>query len=478
MILRIFLLFVLTFGLSQIVTAQEILISKDINTKNYYAYDIVGKVNDRIILYKDQGLKKEMDVFDMSMNHKFKAELILEDKKALVHLLVEHDSVFHMIYSYSEKDSVVTSLRSYNERIELVDSTLLFKREKVEIKSKMKYILSEDRNKLVLHHSDREKNLLVNLIDLRKKENEWEQRFAIKDIDIIADFLVSTLSDKGQFVIVYDKKKPNTKKDKFVSQLFIAENGLADLIDLNFDENIATDMILEVDNINDRIFIGGLYSKKGDHRVDGLYFLNKELNSLSGREDMRFMPFSESFVNDVASKRKGNKKQLENFSLNNLVFRNDGGVLLFAEMNRIYNRRNPYNGVFPSSRDNYGRRGWTDYYNEDVIIMSMDNTGEIDWKTILYKKQFSQDDDGIYSSYFIYKTPSRIRMLYNDEIKKSNTVSEYMIDPLGNQIRNSLLSTEYQNLKLRFTGAIQVASNMIIVPSETSYNMNLVKIEY
>jgi len=84
----------------------------------------------------------------------------------------------------------------------------------------------------------------------------------------------------------------------------------------------------------------------------------------------------------------------------------------------------------------------------------------------------------VYSSFFIFKTPSRIRLLYNDEIKNSNTVSEYLIDPMGNFERRSVLSTEYQNLKLRFKDAIQTGTSSLIIPSEKSSKINLVRIDY
>ena len=150
------------------------------------------------------------------------------------------------------------------------------------------------------------------------------------------------------------------------------------------------------------------------------------------------------------------------------------------ELYKEFSRRSSY-GNSVSSRGNFGpnaRRGWVDYYNEDIIVTSFSADKTVDWTKILYKKQFSQDDEAIFSSYFIMKTPSRLRLVYNDEIKRSNTVSEYIMDPGGWIKRNSLLSTSQQDLKLRFRDALQISSNEIIVPSETNYNLSLVKITY
>jgi hypothetical protein len=57
-------------------------------------------------------------------------------------------------------------------------------------------------------------------------------------------------------------------------------------------------------------------------------------------------------------------------------------------------------------------------------------------------------------------------------------VSEFELYPSGNLIRKSLLSTEYQNLKIRFDGAIQTSNNTFLVPSEKSGKLKIVKVSY
>ena len=119
-----------------------------------------------------------------------------------------------------------------------------------------------------------------------------------------------------------------------------------------------------------------------------------------------------------------------------------------------------------------------DYFFEDVVAISVHPDGQEHWRRVLFKKQFSQDDAAIFSSYFLMKTPSRLKLVFNDEIKNNNTVSEYILDPLGRFNRNSLLSTDYQNLKIRFADAIQISSNEFLAPSEKNRKLSLVKITY
>ena len=80
--------------------------------------------------------------------------------------------------------------------------------------------------------------------------------------------------------------------------------------------------------------------------------------------------------------------------------------------------------------------------------------------------------------FFLVKTPKALRLLFNDEIKYENTVSEYVLRGNGKKDRNSVLNTSYQKLQLRFQDALQVASNEILIPSERRSRLRLVKVVY
>ena len=119
-----------------------------------------------------------------------------------------------------------------------------------------------------------------------------------------------------------------------------------------------------------------------------------------------------------------------------------------------------------------------DYYIEDILVFDFDKSGDLSWSDVLHKKQFSQDDGAVYSSYFLMKNPSSVRLVYNDDIKQETTVSEYVLSPSGNSERNSLFTTDYQGLQLRFRDGVQVSSNEILVPSERQGKIRVVKLSY
>jgi len=200
-----------------------------------------------------------------------------------------------------------------------------------------------------------------------------------------------------------------------------------------------------------------------------------------GDEDVFFIPFEEVIFFEVYGDDKA--KKLKDFKVGSILLKDDGSPILIFELSRDVLRQN---GVVNSDGFNAlpyrstGRSavGWSDHYREDLVVISLKENLAKDWHHVFYKKQFSQNDDGVFSSYFTFMTPSRVRLIYNDEIKTNSTVSEYIFDGAGNYKRNSLLSTEYQNLRLIFKYATQISNQVMIVPSQRNSSLSLVKVDY
>jgi hypothetical protein len=127
--------------------------------------------------------------------------------------------------------------------------------------------------------------------------------------------------------------------------------------------------------------------------------------------------------------------------------------------------------------DNFSR-SIIDYYYNDIFIIAINPDGEFHWQSVLYKKQYSQDDMGAFSSFFIFRTPEKLHLLFNDEIKYENTVSEYLLRGDGKSERKSILSTENQKIRLRFKDALQVNAQRIIIPSERRGRLRLARLEF
>src|SRR5690606_23786099 len=194
------------------------------------------------------------------------------------------------------------------------------------------------------------------------------------------------------------------------------------MTEVHLGDLIASDMHCVVDNMQNHLVMAGLFNEKPAGKSRGLYLAT--VGMADGDVRLRTVLFDEDILQNVYGKEVSSSKGVTNFSVQDIVPRQDGGALVIAEMAKEYSRR----PNLPGRRDfGYPRGGWVDYYYEDMIVFSLHPNGAKHWSAVLHKKQYSQDDDAMYSSYFLFRTPERIRLLFNDEIRQENMVSEYVI---------------------------------------------------
>ncbi|NJL74915.1 MAG: hypothetical protein HC892_07680 [Saprospiraceae bacterium] len=233
--------------------------------------------------------------------------------------------------------------------------------------------------------------------------------------------------------------------------------------------------------MNQVLTAGGLYGDRNIAWAKG-YFLLRIPTDAPSKYDIYFHEFTAEMVEKFLANDAPNNKNRGIFDteVQEIVLRRDGGILLVAEKVKVSQRG--YTGVTPIpyyyNRNASSLANLTDYYFDQMLVISVHPDGKKHWENVLHKKQYSQDDNGIYSSYFLLKTPSNLRFIFNDDIKEENTVSEYVVGGDGGFERHSIMSTDNQRIRVRFRDAIQTASKEIIMPSERRSRIKLVRIKF
>ncbi len=472
---------VLLFGLSlTVLSAQEVSLSPELSIRNYISYELLGKVEDRYIVYRDKGFSKQINVFNEYLEQTSEAELVLEQKRSTVIQSQNLDSLFQIVYSYIEEDSIHLRMRRYDSKGVLRDSALLLKKKRNTAYKPYEFELSEDQSKLLLYSMNREGVMDCTLFDNDIGEVVARRELLIEEFQLRTQQYRMELSNRGELFFMFNKRFDGSDENLLNVATFDFLTLVAGYGIIDFGEYFRRDMITDFDNLHNKLIICGTYSEKRGREPLGHYIVNEATYNLGKAFRPSFVEFSPALVQEVGRSKRKKSKIFQNFWIKDVLKRQDGGLLILMELYKEFSRRSSY-GSNIARNSNLGpnaRRGWVDYYNEDIVITSFSADQTIDWTKVLYKKQFSQDDDAVFSSYFIMKTPSRLRLVYNDEIKRSNTVSEYIMDPGGWIKRNSLLSTSQLDMKLRFRDAVQVSSNELLIPSENNYTLSLVKITY
>ncbi|MEM6379333.1 MAG: hypothetical protein AAF705_14080, partial [Bacteroidota bacterium] len=307
-----------------------------------------------------------------------------------------------------------------------------------------------------------------------KMETLWEYRFEPQDFRYSEDILHMVVSNEGDMYAILEKDDFRVRKKDHQYEVFKYGPAMSTVSRhaVSIGEHSTYDLFFNYDNLNKQLVAGGLYYEKNPGRALGFFSLRVPTNLQSN--ETSFHAFSDEVVETLIGKELRKNKGLEEINIQDLVVRRDGGIVIIGEENRNFFRRMANTGR--SIYDGFARNV-TDFYYNDVFTISMNPDGTVHWETILHKKQFSQDDGGAYSSYFLFKTPRNLRLIFNDEIKLENTVSEYVLAGSGEYNRNSILSTDNQNLRLRFRDALQIAPEKMLVPSEHRGKLRIAKLE-
>jgi hypothetical protein len=456
--------------------SQKVTVSQEINVRNNFAYDIFPHMGDRIIFYHDRGSDQNFEVFDQELKYINTVNIEL-DKKILPLGVISADEHIKIYYSYRDTGHIHLAVRSFDKTIRSVDTVLLSVRLKKSNESAPRFYFSEDKSKVVIITAQ-DKGAIIAVIDNIKHEVIYEYEFLFAGFNLKSDYDRLAISNHGDIWLLLQKESIwHTNEDASFHLFHINKQGESRHHLLEAEEGKISDIQIKLDDVNNRLALGGFVGEDKDSRSKGFFGKSYPTNNLDDIITVPINHFDAAWLAKTTGKKIGQKRELENYRARNLVIRRDGGVILVAELVREFLRRMGQPGNFNDQM--FGRNGGqVDYHYEDIIVYAFEPDGKAVWDNLLFKKQFSQDDYGIYSSHFLFKTGGRLKFIYNDEIKNANTVSEYVLDPLGNFERRSVLSTEYQNLRLRFKDAIQTGPKTLVVPSEKSFRINIVKIDF
>ncbi|MEM9917579.1 MAG: hypothetical protein AAF990_05750 [Bacteroidota bacterium] len=471
-ILTILLLLSFFVGLE----AQTVTVSNDISIRNDKYYSIVGKMKNRFLLFRDRSTKFEVQAFNEHLRQIWEKEITLDKKNPQILEVVPGQEDFKVIYKFRRKGRYIVKMHQYDAAANLQDSMTILRYEQRFHSPNTQLLFSEDKNAILIYHYEQQTTIEACAFLLDQKQVVWKRKFTLKELSFYRDYQQLVLANDGSLYCIIEKNNRRPDQEEHHFKVFVSDhyNSGVRQFSIPVTEFLTYDVKFAFDNLNRQLVAAGLFSKKNKGRATGYFYLKVDPQQTE-KYLLGYEPFDEGYINNILGKESEKKKGITDLAIVETILRRDGGMLIAAERKREYERRTAATGRY--SRDDFSPY-IVDYYYDDICLISVHPDGNTHWKTILHKKQYSQDDDASFSSFFLLKTPKNLRFLFNDEIKDNSTVSEYVVNGKGDADRNSVMSTEFQNIRLRFRDAIQVASNELIIPSERRNRLRLVRVQY
>lgn len=469
--MRQLLLLSLLFLIGSSAQGQSVIVSEDIPLRSDMRYEVLSMSNGKTLLFRDRVFEQDVIGFDETLHKKWTQELYFEKKRIGIIGMVSGTEDFTIFYQFRDGMSIFLIGRKYDEKAQVLRSDTILTIESMLNTPEYYFAHSKDHKKALIFSSERNKVLTAMGVDVDSIGLLWNHTVSLDEANVRKEFRQAMISNKGDGYIVFEGDNMWTRRETHRLEV-IPLDSMRNRIFIPLEGIMCYDVKFEFNNGDNSIIGSCSFSEKSDFKTVGIKTFDI---GFKGPDDyaLSTIRFGDDLLQDIYGKKVNKKKGLRDLVIRHLQPRADGGLVIFGELSKEYSRR----PSFATAASAYSRR-WVDYYFEDIVAFSIHPDGKLHWSEVLHKRQYSQDDDAMYSSFFVFELPAQLRILFNDEIRSENTVSEYIVTGRGLQERKNLMSTDYQNLKLRFREAIQTSNQSLIVPSLKGNRLSLVKITY
>jgi len=488
---RFLYILVLFFILPPGLTAQTINFSsysredsRDIN------FEIIGKINSNILVYKNIRWKHKINIYDNEMKDKETIDLDFIPEKTFNIDFITYPDFFYMFYQFQKRNILHCMAVKMDGNGKRMGEPIELDTTQISVLADNKIyatINSEDKQKVMIFKIQRKHerfNIVTLLFDkelnLLKKSRQAREYNERKDH--YNNFL---LGNDGNFVFTLDKQL--NFRDNSNGLTIISKSALEDTLafhQVDLGNKYIDEVKLKIDNLNNRYIINTFYYKKNRGSIEGMFTYIWDIGKR--REYASAFTALYDSLRDEAKTDGLLRFAFDEFFIRQVVVKKDGGFILTAEdfstqtrgSNNPWNRweylNNPYS-LSPSSYYSYNRyynnyyrprnsyySQSTRYYYQNILVLSINRNGQVEWSKVIHKEQFDDDDDN-FLSFSNITTGGEIHFLFNMD-KKNQIISDQSIAADGTVKRNPTLKSQEKGYEFMPRHSKQVGASQVVVP--------------
>jgi hypothetical protein len=506
-----FLNFVLLgiFGIITNANGQQISYSEpDKNETKQANFDIIGKYNDKVLIFKNLRNSSYISVYDLEMNLIENVDLPFMPPRMLEYDILPFSDHSYIFFQYQQRN--VAYLMAVKIGVDGKPLTSPLELDTTHINynaSRRVYsvIANEDKSKFMAFKiNTNDENKFVFETNLYSPEMEAIHATKVSMLmndryDFLTDFF---LDNEGNLVFGRGRRR---SADDNISQFFLltkpAKSDTFTISELKFDGITLDEVKLRIDNNNNRyLFTAFYYKGRKNTNIEGVAnaMYDKTVNDWTVRN---IVPLSDELRADATSDNNL-KTAFNDFFIRQILIRKDGGFVMNAESVYTtsrggggFNRWDMFGN--PAMMGGFGGGGWgmggmgmgspyygsgawgssTRYHADNVIVLVFDKDGRLDLSNVIRKTQYDDQSEAMVS-YQTINTGNALHYLYNRYDKREVILSYQSIDSDGKVTRNPTIRTLDPKYSFMPRYARQVAARTIIIPSIVRNYLCFARIEF
>jgi hypothetical protein len=473
------------------VRAQQVIYTEpDRNDVRQTEFEIIGKVEGNILIYKSLRDNYAMSVYDMDMKEKERVKLTFMPDRIINAEFIAYPDFCYAFYQYQRKNVVYCMGAKIDGNGKIVGKPITMDTTEISFFASNKIysvINSDDKQRIGVFkiNSKDEDHFLVTTALFDKDLHQVEKNYLHVEMPERHDYLTEfNLDNSGDFV--FARAVQGSQNDN-IQKLYLLTKKLGSSsitqTELPLKNQFLDDIRIKVDNYNNHYILSSFYSKNRQGNIEGLYILIWDKQTESIRKSS-LLTFDENLRNEARGDN-GIRTAFNDYFIRNLVVKKDGGFLLASEsffstgrgggFNRYdymygspflrpmdYYMFSPYGYGYPWYR--YNSLGQSTRYNaQNIAIFSFDSTGKVDWSNIINKNQFDDESDA-FIGYSMVNTGDKLHFLFNQQEKRLQLLSDQTISPGGQLVRNPTLKNLDKGYDFMPRYGKQIGSRQIVFP--------------
>lgn len=439
---KIIVLFIAVFIQLANAHCQSVQISStNINQGGFDYATVIGQINEEYVLLQSNiplgtdkervGLKTrklQMSFFDNKLTRQWQMPVV----SGIAGGNIENISVFNdhifIIYSLFNKENSLLDIYcdqydKSGKSTELKNKLGSFTISKYNDLEKTRVLFSQDKKSFGIYiNESNDAGQNIHLITYSSEGKIKNKNFQIKYSNSLLYLNNFMLANEGDFYLSGQlKNKENKKQRSQYLFCFLTEtNSVVEKMVTDFNSPIS-DLIIKYNPVTKEVVCGGIGVDNNSYTGSGIKLVIAD--SLLNFREVNYA-IQGSSLKDLVGERNSSGMSLDNYTIQEMILREDGGALMVAEAQYM----SEYS-FYDQFTQTFNRR--TEYHFDNIVLFSVDATGKIDWCKVIKKDQVSMDDFGIFSSFASYNNNEEIGVLYNKDSGRNFELMHFLISKDG-----------------------------------------------
>lgn len=432
-------------------------------------YSVVGMTGGYLYNYRSSPDGAMLEAFDDSMNKTATIILDFFPNKIYQTRFITYSDRIIILYQALESNKVVQYAALLDERGRL-------KGRPMELASVKTGIFGAMKNYFYSAVSEDKKKILVYTLNDKADGVEMEARWLDDSLKLLkrskASYSNGKMLSKGEVNIanngtVYMAAYIQTGAQNYASEFWIlalkeGDNRFAENA-MNMEGKYVASGYMKIDNLNSKVYFGGFYTGKKNGSYDGIIFSTLDM-AANIYLNQKYIAFDQQLTAAATLRQKNHP--FDNYVVNQLIVKNDGGFVLVSENTYITTRSNymPGIGYYSSFYSPYNTTLVREYHYNDIMAISYNKDGVREWNSFVAKQQYSQEDGGAFASYVLLNAGGSLAFLFNDFNNTRSKIQLATMDADGKTEVSSFTPEGNNSPDWLPRAGKQVAARVLIIP--------------